>query len=117
MNLFGTRQGEICLLKKLNKDGKLIAAICAGPEFLAKSGILDGKKYTTSAEPQSYEEKNEPDPFPRENYVNARLVLDGNILTAQGYAFTDFALKIWDWYNVYDYEGEKEELKDQFTPG
>ncbi|MBY8989266.1 MAG: hypothetical protein KGD58_00800 [Candidatus Lokiarchaeota archaeon] len=36
-----------------------------------------------------------------------------NILTAQGNAFVDFALKIWDWYNAYDYEGEREELEKQ----
>ncbi|MFX1302858.1 MAG: DJ-1/PfpI family protein [Promethearchaeota archaeon] len=105
------------LVKNLNKERKLIAAICAGPEFLAKSGILDGKKYTTSEEPLYYKEKNVPDPFPRENYVDARVVLDGNILTAKGYAFSDFALKIWDWYNIYDSEEEKEELRKQFTPG
>ncbi|MFX1419372.1 MAG: DJ-1/PfpI family protein [Promethearchaeota archaeon] len=104
------------LLKNLNKERKLIAAICAGPEFLAKSGILDGKKYTTSADPQSYKEENKPDPFPRENYVETRLVLDGNILTAKGYAFSDFALKIWDWFDVYDDEEEKEELRKQFFP-
>ncbi|MHA1191547.1 MAG: DJ-1/PfpI family protein [Promethearchaeota archaeon] len=57
------------LIVSLNKENKLLAAICAGPEFLAKAGILEGKKYTTTAEPQSYIEKNEPDPFPRNSYV------------------------------------------------
>ncbi|MEE9377711.1 MAG: DJ-1/PfpI family protein [Candidatus Lokiarchaeia archaeon] len=104
------------LIKQLNEEKKLLAAICAGPEFLAKSGILKGKNYTTSAEPQAYKEKNEVDPFPRETYVKTRLIQDGNIITAQGYAFADFALKIWDWYDLYDYDGEKEELKKQFTP-
>ena len=80
------------------------------------TGLLNSKKYTTSAEPESYKEKKEPDPFPRENYIDARIVFDQNILTAQGYAFSDFALKIWDWFNIYDYEGEKEELRKQFTP-
>ena len=104
------------LVKKLHEENKLIAAICAGPEFLARMGILKGRKYTTSQTPQDYEEKNEPDPFPRETYVKTRVIQDGNILTAQGHAFVDFALKIWDWYNIYDYDTERDELKVSFTP-
>ena len=103
------------LIKQLNEEKKLIAAICAGPEFLAKAGILTGIQYTASQPPQAYEEKNEVDPFPRETYLETRVVQDGNIITTQGYAFVDFALKIWDWYNAYDYDGEREELEKQFT--
>jgi putative intracellular protease/amidase len=103
------------LIQQLNEEKKLIAAICAGPEYLAKAGILGGIKYTTSQTPQVYKEKNELDPFPRETFVESRISQDGNILTAQGHAFVDFALKIWDWYNVYDYDGEREELENQFT--
>lgn len=103
------------LIKQLNKEKKLIAAICAGPEFLAKAGILKDKNYTTSQTPQIYEENNDPDPFPRKTYVESRIVQDGNILTAQGHAFIDFALKIWDWFNAYEYEGEREELVTLFT--
>ena len=103
------------LIKKLNEEKKLIAAICAGPEFLAKAGILKGKRYTTSETPQVYEEKNEPDPFPRETYEESRIVQDGNILTAQGHAFIDFAFKIWDWFNAYEEDGEREELEALFT--
>lgn len=104
------------LIKCINEEKKLVAAICAGPEFLAKSGILNGKKYTTTKDPQSYEEINEKDPFPRESYVETRVIQDDNIITAKGYAFSDFALKIWDWFNLFDNEQEKEELKNQFTP-
>ncbi|MFX0023993.1 MAG: DJ-1/PfpI family protein [Candidatus Hermodarchaeota archaeon] len=104
------------LVKRLNAKKKLLAAICAGPEFLAKSGVLNGKKYTTTKEPQSYEEENEEDPFPRETYVETRAIRDGNIITAKGYAFSDFALKIWDWFNLYDNDQEKEDLKIQYTP-
>ena len=103
------------LINHLNEEKKLLAAICAGPEYLAKSGILNGKKYTTSKQPQSYEEINEKDPFPRESYLETRVIQDGNIITAKGYAFTDFALIIWDWFNLFDNEQEKEELKNQFT--
>ncbi|MHA2391432.1 MAG: DJ-1/PfpI family protein [Promethearchaeota archaeon] len=103
------------LIKQLNEENKLIAAICAGPEFLAKAGILNGVKYTTSQTAEVYKEQGESDPFPRGTYVEERIVQDGNILTAQGHAFIDFALKVWDWYDVYDYDGEREELREQFT--
>ena len=80
------------LIKQLNEEKKLLAAICA------------------------YEQLNEKDPFPRDTYVETRVIQDGNIITAKGFAFTDFALKIWDWFDLYDHDGEKEELKNQFTP-
>jgi len=104
------------LIHKLNNEKKLLAAICAGPEFLAKAGILNGKKYTTSMQPKEYKEKNESDPFPRDTYVEARMVRDENIFTAKGNAFVDFALEVWDWYQLYEYENEKAECKVGFTP-
>ncbi|MFW9784694.1 MAG: DJ-1/PfpI family protein [Candidatus Heimdallarchaeota archaeon] len=105
----------IRLINQINEEKKLVAAICAGPEFLAKSGILNGKKYTTSALPESYEEKKEKDPFPRETYLKTRVIQDGNIITAQGFAFVDFAIKIWEWYNLFDDEEEKAEVWKQYT--
>jgi len=105
------------IINKLNEEQKLVAAICAGPEFLAKSGVLNGKKYTTTKTPESYEEINEEDPFPRDTYVETRVIQDGNIITAKGYAFTDFALKIWEYFDLYDNEEEKELLRKDYTPG
>lgn len=38
---------RVCdLLKEFNEKGKWIAAICAGPISLEKSGVIKGKKYT-----------------------------------------------------------------------
>ena len=104
------------LILKLYNEEKLIAAICGGPEFLAKIGLLNSKKYATSMYPQDYEEKNEKDPFPRETYTDDRIALDGNLLTAKGHAFVDFALEVWDWFKIYDYDGEKEDSKKFFSP-
>jgi putative intracellular protease/amidase len=105
----------IKLINKINEEKKLVAAICAGPEFLAKSGILNGKKYTTSALPESYEEKKQEDPFPRDTYQKKRVIQEDNIITAQGFAFVDFAITIWEWYNLFDDEEEKEEVWKQYT--
>jgi len=104
------------LVNQLNEEKKLLAAICAGPEFLAKMGLLNGVKYTTSEPPEIYEENNEIDPFPRDTFIEKRVVQDGNIITAQGYAFIDFALEIWDWLDLYEKDSEKEEDKKRFTP-
>jgi putative intracellular protease/amidase len=105
------------LIKRLNEERKLLAAICAGPEYFAKSGILNGKKYTTTRLPESYEEENLEDPFPRDTYVETRVIQDGNIITAIGRAFTDFALKIWEYFDLYDNDEEKEQLRKDFIPG
>jgi putative intracellular protease/amidase len=103
------------LILKLMEEKKMLAAICAGPEYLAKLGILDDKKYTCSMEPEEYREKNEEDPFPRANYVEARVVRDQNVITAKGNAFVDFALEIWDFLELYEDETEKEECKTLFS--
>ena len=104
------------LVKQLNEEKKLIASICAGPEFLAKMGLLDGVQYTTSETPEMYVERKELDPFPRDTFIDKRVVKDGNIITAQGYAFVDFALEIWDCLDLFENDSEKEEDKKLFTP-
>lgn len=66
-----------------------IGAICAGPMFLAQAGLLKGRKYTDSL----YVEMRELFSFiEEENFVSAPVVEDGNIITANGNAFNDFAV-------------------------
>lgn len=62
-------------LIKFNKDKKLVAAICASPALvLAKFGLLDNKKATSYPSFKQH----------IKNYVNERVVIDGNIVTSQG---------------------------------
>jgi putative intracellular protease/amidase len=103
------------LILKLMEEKKMVAAICGGPEYLAKLGILNNIKYTCSMTLEEYKEMHEEDPFPRENYVDSRVVRDHNVITAKGNAFVDFALEIWDFLNLYDSETEKEECKILFS--
>lgn len=87
----------IQLIQKFNNENKLLAAICAAPRLLAISGILEGCNYTTSLDEWTSEVVEifgEDDPFPRETYQNSRIVKDGNIITAKGHAFVDFAVEI-----------------------
>lgn len=73
------------IIKKLNYQDKLIAAICASPSILSKLGLLDNKRATI------YPGMEKELPYPR----GERVVVDGNIITSQGPGTTiEFALKI-----------------------
>ena len=74
-----------------NHNDFVIGAICAGPLFLSQAGLLKGRKYTNSL----YVEMNEMFEFiEAENNVYETVVEDGNIITAIGEAFCEFAVAI-----------------------
>jgi putative intracellular protease/amidase len=102
------------LLEKLNKEEKLIAAICAGPEFLTDTNILKSHNYTSSLPHEEYVKNNEEDPFPREKFINESVVRDRNLITAKGEAFIDFAIEIADWLNLFENFDKKEEVRETF---
>lgn len=89
------------LITKLDEEKKLLAAICNGPQYLGRAGILARHKFTTSCSPEKIAELGVSDPFPRENYIDRRVVRDGHIITAQGRAFVDFAFDIFTYLHVY----------------
>ena len=65
--------------------GKLLAAVCAAPTALEAAGVLAGKRAT--AYPGNA--------LPSAQFVEARVVEDGNVITSRGPATTmDFALKL-----------------------
>lgn len=102
------------LVNALNAKRKLIAAICAGPRVLAKAGVLNNVKYTTSIvnwTEKHAEQYMEEDPFPRQNFVMDRVVREGNIITAQGNAFVDFAIEAANWFGAFDGEEDKKRLE------
>lgn len=65
------------IVKKFNEENKLIGAICSAPEVLLKTGVLEGKKYT------SYEGCAESG-----NKIDNSVVVDGNIVTGKNYKST-----------------------------
>lgn len=79
------------LITQMLAQNKLVAAICFGPQFLARAGVLEGARYTTSCTPEHIAELGVTDPFPRACFVDRRVVKDGNLITAQGHALVDFA--------------------------
>ncbi|MFT4303071.1 MAG: DJ-1/PfpI family protein [Candidatus Woesearchaeota archaeon] len=71
----------LILLKQFQDNNKLIAAICIAPTILAKSGILLGKKATV------WNEDNMQSAILEQQggiYVKEHIVIDGNIITADG---------------------------------
>lgn len=75
------------IVKSLNKEDKLIAAICAGPIVLERAGLIAGKDITSYP---GFE-----DELPDCNYMEASVVKDGNIITSRGPALAgDFAIEI-----------------------
>ena len=78
------------LVEKMNRDKKLVAAICAGPIVLNKAGIIKGKKVT------SY--PGFSDVLKETIYLEDPVVRDGNIITSRGpYLAVDFAIEIIDY--------------------
>ncbi|WP_313560510.1 DJ-1/PfpI family protein [Ruminiclostridium cellobioparum] len=112
------REEMLELIRGFYNSGKLLAAICAGPRFLAKAGILDKVKYTTSIVEWNEMRRaqfKEEDPFPRGNFVNARVVRDGSVITSKGISFVDFAVEVADYFGQFKDEAEKQAFFNTIT--
>lgn len=94
------------LIRELDKENKLLAAICAGPKYFAKAGVLEDHKYTTTL--------TEADFFPKHNFLDKKVVRDGNMITAVGVAFVDFAVEIADYLGLFANPEEKKECSLDF---
>ncbi|WP_054940148.1 DJ-1/PfpI family protein [Paenibacillus ihuae] len=95
------------LIHKLDQEGKMLAAICNGPQYLGRAGVLHHRKFTTSCSVDNIRRLSVKDPFPRQNFLDRRVVRDGHVITAKGRAFVDFSFEIFDYMGVY--EGREEE--------
>ncbi|WP_315070676.1 DJ-1 family glyoxalase III [uncultured Clostridium sp.] len=77
----------IKFVKKQNKEGKLIGAICAGPIVLGRAGLTEGRDITSYP---GYE-----DELPNCEYLEEAVVVDENIITSRGPATAmTFAYKL-----------------------
>ncbi len=71
------------LANEMNKQGKIVGAICIAPIILARAGVLVGRKATVWSSPMDKSavkilEKAKVD------YLAQPVVVDGNIITANG---------------------------------
>ena len=103
-------QNEILdLVNRMIENDKLVAAICFGPQFLGRAGVLDKYKYTTSCSADKIIKLGCEDPFNWQNYISKRVVIDRNLITAQGYAFVDFAIAVCRYLNIFESEVQEYE--------
>lgn len=82
---------NIEFLKSFKEDKDIvIASISSSPILLAKAGILDSHKYCCGI----FEEVIDEFEFiPRNNLVRKPVFVDGNLITAIGFAFREFAVE------------------------
>lgn len=75
------------VLKKMNRVGKYVCAMCAAPIALERAGVLDGKRFTAYV---GYDQKINTGTF-----LEDEVVIDGNVVTSRGPATAyGFAYKL-----------------------
>jgi putative intracellular protease/amidase len=77
------------LLKKIHKRGVPIAAICGGPGFLAHAGLLKGLRVA-----HGYAAEDAERVFEGSVITDEDVIVEGNIITARGQAFAEFAVEV-----------------------
>jgi putative intracellular protease/amidase len=106
---------------ELLSKNKKVAGICAGAGVLAAFGFLKGKKCTGMSSGVRDSErpnvKREYEFFEGAITLDDYVVVDGNIITAQGQAFTEFAVELARQMGLYDknpqeYDGDLKWLKN-----
>ncbi len=95
-------------IEQLVYRNKKVSGICGGASLLAGLGILKGKKctgMTSGVNPKFNSYKYYSESILSEEYV----VVDGNIITAQGQAYVEFAVELVRQMGLYKNEDEYEE--------
>lgn len=82
---------NIHFLSSLKHEDIVIASISSSPLLLAKSGLLDNKKFTSGVFDEVLQFY---DFVPKQNIVHTPICKDGNIITAIGFAFREFAVQV-----------------------
>lgn len=94
-------------IHSFEENKKTIASICGGPLFLAKAGVLQGKKYTCGI-PE--EDRIASGVFEDAEYLDEDVVSDKNLVTAKGYATIDFAIAVADKVGAFESASQREQF-------
>jgi putative intracellular protease/amidase len=80
-------------VEKLVAGNKKVAGICGGASLLAGLGMLKGKRCTGMS---SGKDPDRPSDiyFSESTFLDDHVVVDGNIITAQGQAYVEFAFEL-----------------------
>lgn len=100
--------GLFDLIAQANENEAALGGICAGVIALAKAGVLKGKKYTTSVNPEDYEA------FEGADYIDETLTVADYIVTAKANGYVDFALTIGEMMDIYEDDDDYEETVEFF---
>ncbi|MBN2556723.1 MAG: DJ-1/PfpI family protein [Anaerolineales bacterium] len=87
---------------------KKVAGICGGASLLAGLGVLKGKKCTgmsSGMDPDAPSSRY----FSESTFLDEHVVVDGNIITAQGQAYVEFAIELARQVDLCANEGDYEE--------
>jgi len=95
-------------LRRLDARGAIVASICGGPLQLARAGLLKGRRFTSSVADEY------PDAFAGATFVDANVVVDGNIVTAQPYGYVDMALELGRMLDIFEDERDYQETVQAF---
>jgi putative intracellular protease/amidase len=79
------------LIRAMDHAGKLVAAICGAPMLLAKAGVLRNRLYTVSLYRRF---RDHLGCFPEATFRNQPLIETENLITAQGFAYAAFGLRL-----------------------
>lgn len=83
----GKCEGLCQKIVEFSEEGKMIAGICAAPTLLHKLGVLNGKNATCYRDLAGE--------LVNANYIDANVVVDGNVITSQGFGTsTDLGLAL-----------------------
>lgn len=91
------------LLHGLHDRGKLIAAICGGPGFLAHVGLLKGLRVA-----HGYSDEDAPRVFEGSIITEDDVVVEDCIITARGQAYAEFAVEVCRNIGLFSTDEEKE---------
>ena len=96
-----------------NRKDIVVAAISLAPTLLARAGLLSGKQFCVGMYEEAREKLNF---FEYENQIRTPIVIDGNVITAMGVAFREFAIAVAEKLGYKCREGLWGEIKYPINP-